>query len=413
MRLHDASTYSVPGLTWDLSSIIAPVPVDEFFRSYYHQTCLHLHNSLPKFAGLMPWSGLNYILRHQRLDPPQLRLVKDGQPIPVESYIKSIQRRTTAIPKLLVSELAGHLRQGATLIIDKVDDMYEPIGSLATALEGALGAEVGVNLYAGWRTSRGFDLHWDDHDVFILQVTGKKHWTVYAPTVNYPIRHSPETDTEKPTGDPIWQGFLEAGDLLYIPRGWWHVAVPCDEPTLHLTVGLTTVTALDLLNWVRARLGAEEFMRTDVPRFDDKRAQIRFLSFFRDAITAAICDKDLLPTFYRQLQQNTEPRAALGLPWTGTPDVIPPNGDTTIELANAYPLDIRHSLDSGTIEVTFRNNVFTFHDAVTPLFEFLEASHTVSTASFHDRFDDEFGHQELRTFIADLVKGGILFLVDK
>ena len=57
------------------------------------------------------------------------------------------------------------------------------------------------------------------------------------------------------TEDPdIHVLLLEAGDLLYIPRGWWHVAMPLDEPTLHLTVGVNNLTGADFLRWFADRL---------------------------------------------------------------------------------------------------------------------------------------------------------------
>ena len=115
-----------------------------------------------------------------------------------------------------------------------------PITDIAESLERLFRVRIQVNAYAGWRTSHGFDLHWDDHDVFILQVAGRKQWKVYGMTRKYPLAVDVEPTVEKPDA-PLWEGMLEDGDLLYIPRGWWHVATPLDEPTLHLTVGVNNV----------------------------------------------------------------------------------------------------------------------------------------------------------------------------
>ena len=125
-----------------------------------------------------------------------------------------------------------------------------PITHLAESLERVFRVRIQVNAYAGWRTSHGFDLHWDDHDVFILQIAGRKKWKVYGMTRKYPLARDVEPATDKPD-TPLWEGMLEDGDLLYIPRGWWHVATPLDEPTLHLTVGVNNPNGADLLVLVR------------------------------------------------------------------------------------------------------------------------------------------------------------------
>ena len=48
-------------------------------------------------------------------------------------------------------------------------------------------------------------------------------------------------------GDPVEDLVLEAGDTLYLPRGWPHEAATSDEDSLHITVGLHPQTRLDAL----------------------------------------------------------------------------------------------------------------------------------------------------------------------
>jgi len=67
----------------------------------------------------------------------------------------------------------------------------------------------------------------------VVQIAGSKHWRCYGPA---PIGI--------PTGElvnvagraPEWQGALVPGDVLYLPRGEVHCAVPVAPPSLHLTV---------------------------------------------------------------------------------------------------------------------------------------------------------------------------------
>ena len=74
--------------------------------------------------------------------------------------------------------------------------------------------------------SSGFAPHWDDIDAFLLQVEGRKYWKVYAPESDsdeLPRESSGNfTEADMRGRKPTFEGWLESGDLLYIPRGFIH-----------------------------------------------------------------------------------------------------------------------------------------------------------------------------------------------
>src|SRR5918911_371950 len=212
----------------NLEKLLEPCPVEEFLASSWGQSYRHIRGWPGKFAHLLPWEQLNSILRQHRLDFPRLRLMRDGQSLPTASYLRHVSSRKRAgvIPRLLPVGFTKHLREGATLVLDAVEELYEPLADLAEGLELFFHEHVQINSYSGWHTSRGFDLHWDDHDVFILQVKGRKRWMIYGMTRPHPVAQDIEP-AERPAPDaPLWEETLEDGDLLYIPRGCWHVAAP-------------------------------------------------------------------------------------------------------------------------------------------------------------------------------------------
>jgi ribosomal protein L16 Arg81 hydroxylase len=122
-----------------------------------------------------------------------------------------------------------------------------------------------VNLYDGWRCDNGFNVHWDDQDNLILQVAGRKHWKVWNQTRHYPFKEDVVDTSVPPTGEPAWDGILEAGGLLSIPRGAWHVAYPLDEPSPHLTVTIKNHTGIDLPRWLAEQLKSSEAARMAIP----------------------------------------------------------------------------------------------------------------------------------------------------
>jgi ribosomal protein L16 Arg81 hydroxylase len=293
---------------------------------------------------------LNEILKRHRLEPPRLRLTRDGKSVASSTYLRHILsgRRSVPIPRLLPVELTAELRRGATLVLDAVDELYEPLEELAEGLERSFHEHIQINAYAGWRTSRGFDLHWDDHDVFILQVAGRKRWSIYGMTRASPLMRDVLT-AQKPTGAPLWEGTLEDGDLLYIPRGWWHVARPLDEPTLHLTVGIHNRTGLDLLGWLRERLREREDFRRDLPRFATRAEQAAHMDHLRDQLLEE-WGADLLERFYQDADATASARPQLSLPWSATPLILP-RGDALVRLTAPRGLDLKGSAQHDAQEV--------------------------------------------------------------
>ncbi|HYP53702.1 MAG TPA: cupin domain-containing protein, partial [Pyrinomonadaceae bacterium] len=167
-----------------LERILEPESAEEFLASVWGRTYKHVRGRRGKFAQLLPWDELSELLRRQRLDFPRLRLMRDGKPVAVSTYVRQVTpaRSRRAIPRLLPVGFTRHLREGATLVLDAVDELNGPLEELAEGLELTFRERIQINCYAGWRTTRGFDLHWDDHDVFILQVAGRKRWSVYGMT---------------------------------------------------------------------------------------------------------------------------------------------------------------------------------------------------------------------------------------
>ncbi|CAI5644547.1 unnamed protein product [Oreochromis niloticus] len=103
-------------------------------------------------------------------------------------------------------------------------------------LECFFGALVGSNIYITPEESQGLPPHYDDVEVFILQLEGQKHWHLYNPTV--PLAAEYSVQSEDSIGIPTHDIILKAGDLLYFPRGTIHQArtpagVNC---SIHLTL---------------------------------------------------------------------------------------------------------------------------------------------------------------------------------
>ena len=120
------------------------------------------------------------------------------------------------------------------------------LARLANNLALALDHPVQVNAYLSPSNARGLDLHFDYHDVFVVQLGGSKRWRVWTPLARTtdPVkgRHSIAAPRFEELGDPLLDITMCAGDCLYLPRGYPHAAETVDQHSDHLTIGLVAVT---------------------------------------------------------------------------------------------------------------------------------------------------------------------------
>lgn len=394
-----------------LEKLLEPYPQEEFIASSWGKTFRHVPGRPGKFSHLLTWEQLNKILQQHRLDFPRLRLTQNGQTLPANTYLRYAAggRRKIPIPRLQSDKFTHQLGEGATLVLDAVDELSETLLELAEGLELFFHERIQINAYAGWRTSQGFDLHWDDHDVFIVQVTGRKHWKVYGMTRAYPLAQDSE-QAPKPVGEPLWQQTLQEGDLLYIPRGWWHVARPLDEPTLHLTIGVHNRTGIDLLRWVNDRMRASQIFRADLPRFSSGTERTRHLDQLRKELLAE-WDSDVLSRYFAELDGAAEARPHPGLPWVVTPSGLPSSPQALVKLTAPRPLDLQ--VVNGVIEFSCNKKRWRFDAEALSILRPLVELRVCSVAELCKAAAGRLEEQTVRTFLRELMVNGLIAVVQE
>jgi ribosomal protein L16 Arg81 hydroxylase len=155
-------------------------------------------------------------------------------------------------------------RAGMTICASMLEERG-PIGELVAAYRRAIttAAPPHVNCYYS-PDQRGYGLHFDTHPVWILQVSGSKHWTVsHEPAVRNPpfnlifppgrdqVRLPWITMDRPDVNDPdrFMHVRLDPGDVLYIPAGGWHAA-RAEGSSLALTLALGRIGTLDLFDFL-------------------------------------------------------------------------------------------------------------------------------------------------------------------
>ena len=261
-----ATTRPPPAPSPALGLTLSPVDGGAFLAEYWErQPLVVARGEQSRFRELLSPADVERLLCETGIRVPAFRLVKEGAQLPLSTYTEDIPWRPgsfSATP--VVERVAEEFASGATLVLQALH-LYWPAAALyCRELEKWLGCPVQANAYQTPAAARGFAVHHDTHDVFVLQVAGRKRWRVYKPLLELPLsgqRWSPQLGDP---GEAIRDFTLEAGDTLYLPRGWPHEATTSQDESLHLTIGIHPPTRLDAL---RAALQSSaeddvEFRRT-------------------------------------------------------------------------------------------------------------------------------------------------------
>lgn len=219
-----------------------------------------LHRAGPRaFAGLLELDDVDHLVTESLLRMPGFRLVKDGDPLDPATYTHTIriggQRlERTARPDRVLAAFG----EGATIVLQALHRQSGPVARLCRDLELALTHPVQANAYVTPPTARGFAVHHDTHDVFVIQTRGHKAWRVYAPLVELAGPGQPWRSSLGDPGRPVLEAELGPGDTLYIPRGFPHDAEARREVSVHVTVGVLAHTWADL--WRHVVEGASDHL---------------------------------------------------------------------------------------------------------------------------------------------------------
>ncbi|KAG5308672.1 RIOX1 oxygenase, partial [Acromyrmex insinuator] len=158
----------------------------------------------------------------------------------ITSYSNGVKEIHNPPGRAYASIVKDYFRNNCSVRMLNPQTFIPPICALNANLQEIFGCFIGANIYLTPPNSQGFAPHFDDVDVFILQIEGKKRWKLYKPLKTsdilamYPSRDFDESELREPILDKV----ISAGDFLYIPRGTIHQAMALDTYSLHLTISI-------------------------------------------------------------------------------------------------------------------------------------------------------------------------------
>ena len=358
---------AAPSPRWEedaLGFLIAPVGREAFLADHYERRALiNIRSEPERYAELLTLAALDHFIASADLRDGMVDLTSQRSQISRDTYVDENGR----VSRVAIVE---EYMRGATIILPHLHDSMANLEEFCRSLEEVFCCHVQTNIYLTPPGNQGFPPHYDNHDVFVMQISGAKAWRLYGTPVETPYRGERFELGHHQAGEPTETFTLEAGDCVYLPRGMMHDAENVgDEPSLHITVGLITKTWADLLleSVSELALTEPEFRRSLPPGFaardfDRAGAQRHFEALVRLIGEKAGMDSafDLLAdNFVRGRQPNVAgviaaPRDAPErgrfrrrrfLPWNVADDegrlvLIGPGGDLDFKAEDGDALDV-------------------------------------------------------------------------
>merc|ERR1712137_1752 len=222
---------------WMLKWLLHPIDLEEFYASYWQQKPLHIQrNDSNYWQSTVPTFSTSEF--HQALQSNELYY---GKNIDVTNYTEGKRFTFNDDGKRATVEHVKHLfeEKGYTLRILHPQEFSDGLYKICSTLQEWFGCVVGSNIYITPPKAQGFAPHYDDVDVFIVQLEGRKFWRLYHPideSMELPEVSSDNFDQEI-IGEPFMELWLEQGDILYFPRGIIHQALTDEKlHSMHVTV---------------------------------------------------------------------------------------------------------------------------------------------------------------------------------
>ncbi|XP_045857832.1 ribosomal oxygenase 2 isoform X1 [Meles meles] len=199
-------------------SLISPIKTETFFKEFWEKKPLLIQRDDPAVA-----TYYQSLFRLSDLKILCSRGMYYGRDVNVCRCVNGKKKVLNKDGKVHFLQLRKDFDQKrATIQFHQPQRFKDELWRIQEKLECYFGSLVGSNVYITPAGSQGLPPHYDDVEVFLLQLEGEKHWRLYHPTV--PLAREYSVESEDRIGRPTHEFTLKPGDFLYFPRGTIHQA---------------------------------------------------------------------------------------------------------------------------------------------------------------------------------------------
>ncbi|XP_068956837.1 ribosomal oxygenase 2 isoform X2 [Petaurus breviceps papuanus] len=257
-------------------SLISPIKMETFFKEYWEQKPLVIQRDDPLLAAY--FQSLFQLTDLKNLCRLGMYYGRDINVCRCVNGRKKVLNKGSKVHYLQLRKDFDQKR--ATIQFHQPQRFKDELWKIQEKLECFFGSLVGSNVYITPSESQGLPPHYDDIEVFVLQLEGKKRWRLYQPTV--PLAREYSVESEDSIGSPTHEFTLKPGDLLYFPRGTIHQA---DTPP-----GLAHSTHVTISTYQNTGQGLWEVVMRSEVFLDEREHDCSWGDFLLDVIPGLLFD---------------------------------------------------------------------------------------------------------------------------
>jgi len=228
-----------------LDDLLHPITPAQFFADYDDRKPLYIPaGDDDRKRQVLTWAAWNDMLnRTVDWTSSSLRLMRNHQAVPDEQYCRSVRTVNGMVMQPSPAKMEVFISAGASIVGNDVQLKHAPLANIADVLSRAYAAQIGANVYCSFQGVQAFGTHFDNHHVFVIHTEGEKVWNLYDQRAENPVENLPDTPEtrlylEQSRGKVMQKVTMRPGDVLYLPRGWYHDALAEDGGSLHVTFSI-------------------------------------------------------------------------------------------------------------------------------------------------------------------------------
>jgi len=256
----------------DFAELLAPLGVEDFMTDYYGRRPVHVPagEGSPR-ASLLSWSRLNELLAVQsHWTEPNIGIVVNNVPVDPDHYMDDVLTSLGVLRVANPAKVETLLAGGASLVANAIEQIAPEVRALTDMLADRFSGLAGANLYCSFQGIQAFPSHCDSHEVFAIHCAGEKVWRIYenraeAPLLGIGGDGEARRRIDAAKGRVLAEVHMRPGDLLYIPRGYFHDAVAIGADSLHLTLGVAPLSGRLVFRLLEAGALTQRIFREYLP----------------------------------------------------------------------------------------------------------------------------------------------------
>ncbi len=304
------------------ADLVRPLDVDRFMAEFYGKRPLHIQAPPGASRGrLMDWGRLNELLGIlPHWTGANLKLIMNSRPVDTHFYMDEVDTLEGRVRRANPAKVDVFLAMGASLVANAVEEISPQVREVTSALSDHFSGLAGANAYCSFRAVQAFQSHCDLHEVFALHCEGEKLWNIYESRAAAPVEALLSDDAQAiidgAKGKVMMQVRMRPGDVLYIPRGYYHDALASSEASLHLTLSVAPLTGRAIFRLLEELAVQDVDFREYLPdaRLESGKPLRQHLEMMAGKLADMMCSGEFVSELSERQRRLWEPNHVFRLP---------------------------------------------------------------------------------------------------